>query len=186
MLTDMRAKIEIDGLSYDLIDLPAEAGDGLARMPYIHRILLENVLRTAGEDALRAKAAIAAWLKTGQSDVEIPFLPNRVLMHDTTCGPALVDIAGMRSALAEAGGDPALLNPVVPVDVSTDHSLAVDVFGTTGAAEHNMKREYERNAERYSWVRSRYRERPDDISSSAAKIPPTSTSFPRGAETGRS
>ena len=153
LLTGMRAKIEIDGLSYDLIDLPAEAGDDLARMPYIHRILLENILRTAGDDASRAKAGIIAWLKTGQSDVEIPFLPNRVLMHDTTCGPALVDIAGMRSALAEAGGEPALLNPVVPVDVSTDHSLAVDAFGTAGAAEHNMKREYERNAERYSFMK---------------------------------
>jgi aconitate hydratase len=149
----MRTKIDIDGVSYDLIDLPAVAGDDLARMPYIHRILLENILRTAADDAPRAKAAMIDWLQTGRSDVEIPFLPNRVLMHDTTCGPALVDIAGMRSALAEAGGDPALLNPVVPVDVSTDHSVAVDAFGTPTAVEHNMRREYERNAERYSFMK---------------------------------
>lgn len=149
----MRTTIEIDGVSYDLIDLPAAAGDDLARMPYIHRILLENILRTAGDDAPRAKAAMIEWLETGRSEFEIPFLPNRVLMHDTTCGPALVDIAGMRSALAEAGGDPALLNPVVPVDVSTDHSIAVDAFGTPTAIEHNMQREYERNAERYSFMK---------------------------------
>jgi aconitate hydratase len=149
----MPAKFEINGVTYAIIDLPHEAGEHLERMPYIHRILLENVLRTAGDDAPRAKAAMIEWLETGQSDVEIPFLPNRVLMHDTTCGPALVDIAGMRSALAEAGGDPALLNPVVPVDVSTDHSVAVDAFGTSAALARNMSREYERNAERYSFMK---------------------------------
>ncbi len=150
---NMRTKFEINGVSYDIIDLPAEAGDCLARMPYVHRILLENVLRTGEDDAARAKAAMIDWLETGGSEVEIPFLPNRVLMHDTTCGPALVDIAGMRSALAEAGGDPALLNPVVPVDVSTDHSVAVDVFATSSALTRNMEREYERNAERYSFMK---------------------------------
>ncbi|CUX40914.1 Aconitate hydratase [Agrobacterium deltaense Zutra 3/1] len=149
----MRTTFDINGVSHDIIDLPAEAGDCLVRMPYIHRILLENVLRTAGDDAFRAKDAMLGWLETGQSDVEIPFLPNRVLMHDTTCGPALVDIAGMRSALAEAGGDPALLNPVIPVDVSTDHSVAVDAFGTSAALARNMEREYERNAERYSFMK---------------------------------
>ncbi|WP_117193150.1 aconitate hydratase AcnA [Rhizobium terrae] len=149
----MRTKIGINGVTYDLIDLPAAVGADLTRMPYIHRILLENVLRTAGDDGHRAKAAMIDWLKTGRSDVEIPFLPNRVLMHDTTCGPALVDIAGMRSALAEAGGDPARLNPVVPVDVSTDHSVAVDAFGTPSAPKFNMRREYERNAERYSFMK---------------------------------
>lgn len=150
---NMRTKFEINGVSYDIIDLPAEAGDCLARMPYVHRILLENVLRTGEDDAARAKAAMIDWLETGGSEVEIPFLPNRVLMHDTTCGPALVDIAGMRSALAEVGGDPTLLNPVVPVDVSTDHSVAVDVFATSSAFTRNMEREYERNAERYSFMK---------------------------------
>ncbi|MDW9509090.1 aconitate hydratase AcnA [Sinorhizobium meliloti] len=148
----MPTAFEFEGTRYKVIDLVAEAGDRLYRMPYIHRILLENVLRTAG-DAQMAIQAFLEWVETGGSDVEIPFLPNRVLMHDTTCGPALVDIAGMRSALAEAGGDPALLNPVVPVDVSTDHSVAVDVFGTASARERNVRREYERNAERYSFMK---------------------------------
>ncbi|MGH0217860.1 aconitate hydratase AcnA [Sinorhizobium meliloti] len=148
----MPTAFEFEGTRYKVIDLVAEARDRLYRMPYIHRILLENVLRTA-EDAQMAIQAFLEWVETGGSDVEIPFLPNRVLMHDTTCGPALVDIAGMRSALAEAGGDPVLLNPVVPVDVSTDHSVAVDVFGTASARERNVRREYERNAERYSFMK---------------------------------
>ncbi|MDW9733619.1 aconitate hydratase AcnA [Sinorhizobium meliloti] len=148
----MPTAFEFEGTRYKVIDLVAEAGDRLYRMPYIHRILLENVLRTA-EDAQMAIQAFLEWVETGGSDVEIPVLPNRVLMHDTTCGPALVDIAGMRSALAEAGGDPVLLNPVVPVDVSTDHSVAVDVFGTASARERNVRREYERNAERYSFMK---------------------------------
>ncbi len=147
------AHLGVNGVNYTIVDLPAEAGEALTRLPYIHRILLENVLRTAEDDAARSKEAILAWLETGTSEREIPFLPNRVLMHDTTCGPALVDIAGMRSALAEAGGDPALLNPVVPVDVSTDHSVGVDFFGQRGSLEKNMAREFERNAERYRFMK---------------------------------
>ncbi|MDF2688398.1 MAG: aconitate hydratase 1, partial [Microvirga sp.] len=136
-----------------VVDLPGSAGDALLRLPHILRILLENVLRNAGEDAPRAKAAILNWLRTGRSEEEIPFLPGRVLMHDTTCGPALVDIAGMRASLAEAGHDPSLLNPVLPVDVSTDHSLGVDVFGTPDALQRNMEWEYGRNAERYRFMK---------------------------------
>ncbi|OHV79299.1 aconitate hydratase AcnA [Rhizobium sp. LCM 4573] len=145
--------LEEEGRVYQFIDLEKEADGKLNRMPFIHRILLENVLRRGDEDAEAAKAAILAWLDAGTSEAEIPFLPNRVLMHDTTCGPALVDIAGMRSALAEAGGDPSLLNPVVPVDVSTDHSVAVDVFGSSNALQLNMQREYGRNSERYRFMK---------------------------------
>jgi aconitate hydratase len=137
------------GNLYRIIDLPAAGRGQLERLPYIHRVLLENVLRAGGDEAESAHEAILGWLATGSSEKEIPFLPGRVLMHDTTCGPALVDIAGMRSALAEAGGDPERLNPVLRVDVSTDHSVAVDVFGTPDAFRRNMAREFERNAERY-------------------------------------
>lgn len=147
------ADLNVNGVGYTIVDLPEEAGEALGRLPYIHRILLENVLRTGGGDAAKAKAAILEWLTTGTSEAEIPFLPNRVLMHDTTCGPALVDIAAMRSALAEAGGDPARLNPVVPVDVSTDHSVGVDFFGQAGSLEQNMAREFQRNAERYRFMK---------------------------------
>ncbi|HEV7318704.1 MAG TPA: aconitate hydratase AcnA [Ensifer sp.] len=147
------ADLNVNGVAYTIVDLPKEAGQALWQLPYIHRVLLENVLRTGGGDAAKAKAAILDWLKTRTSEVEIPFLPNRVLMHDTTCGPALVDIAAMRSALAEAGVDPARLNPVVPVDVSTDHSVGVDFFGQAGSLEQNMAREFQRNAERYRFMK---------------------------------
>jgi len=135
-----------------IIDLPAAAGVDLSRMPHIHRLLLENVLRTSDAPEA-ARKALLDWLATGRSEAEIPFLPGRVLMHDTTCGPALVDIAAMRSALAEAGHDPALLNPVLPVDVSTDHSLAVDAYAIPGAMARNIENEYRRNAERYRFMK---------------------------------
>ena len=135
-----------------IIDLPASAGTDLVRLPHIHRLLLENVLRTS-EDPAGARAAILGWLKSGRSEAEIPFLPGRVLMHDTTCGPALVDIAAMRSALAEAGYEPTLLNPVLPVDVSTDHSLAVDAYALPGAMARNIENEYRRNGERYRFMK---------------------------------
>src|SRR6185369_14809178 len=147
------SELKVAGGEYRIVDLRAAAGADLGRLPHIHRILLENVLRTAGEDAPRAKKAILDWLATGQSDEEIPFSPGRVLMHDTTCGPALVDIAAMRSALSEAGGDPAWLNPVLRVDVSTDHSVAVDAFGVPDALARNMKSEFDRNAERYRFMK---------------------------------
>ena len=137
-----------------IIDLHAAAGDDLARMPWCHRVLLENVLRQPDVEIAQAgRDALIGWLETGRSEAEIPFAPTRILMHDTTCGPALVDIAAMRDALAEAGGDPNRLNPAVPVATSTDHSLAVDVSGTPDALERNMAREMERNSERYRFAK---------------------------------
>jgi aconitate hydratase len=131
-------------------DLRAFAGDKLARLPFLSRIVLENLLRRS--PAVAAEVG-PAWLAKGFSDAEVPFYPSRVLMHDTTCGPALVDLAAGRSALAAAGGDPRLLNPVLPVDVSTDHSLAVDAFGAPEARARNQARELERNAERYEFMK---------------------------------
>jgi aconitate hydratase len=135
--------------SYRIVDLPAAAGGSLEQLPYVLRVLLENVARCGGADASHAIQAIRDWVATGRSEADIPFQPVRVLMHDTTCGPALVDIAAMRSALAEAGGDPRRLSPVLPIDISTDHSIAVDAFGAPDALTHNMRREMQRNAERY-------------------------------------
>ncbi|MDB5737510.1 MAG: aconitate hydratase domain protein [Sphingomonas bacterium] len=134
-----------NGKTYRIVDLRRLE---LSRLPWVHRILIENLIRH-GEDT----APLADWIANGRSDAEIAFWPGRVMMHDTTCGPALVDIAAARSALAEAGGDPATLNPVLPVDVSTDHSLAVDVYGTPDAAARNMAREMERNGERYRFMK---------------------------------
>lgn len=128
-------------------------GNKIAQLPVVLRHLLENVLRctTANEQATSIEA-IFDWLNTGNSDAEIPFLPGRLLMHDTTSTPALVDIAGMRDALAEAGVDPEILNPVVPVDVSVDHSLAVEAFARPDATETNARFEIHRNQERFRFM----------------------------------
>ena len=132
-----------------IVDLLAATEGRLRHMPVLHRILLENVVRRGAEDGDHARRALIGWLDTRAGTAEIPFLPGRILMHDTTCGPALVDIAAMRAVIAEAGGDPCRLRPLLPIDVSTDHSVAVDVFGVSDAAHHNMTREMDRNAERY-------------------------------------
>jgi aconitate hydratase len=131
-----------------LADLAGFAGEPLDRLPWVLRILLENALRHDSGDLASARA-ILAWLKTGTSSAEIPFYPGRLLMHDTTCVPALVDIAALRSELAEGGHDPARLNPQLPIDVSVDHSIAVDYFGTPNALQLNMTQEIRRNEERY-------------------------------------
>jgi len=142
------------GRSFRTADLPGFAGEGLERMPWVHRLLLENVLRCApGEEGAAAARALLDWLDAGTSEVEIPFQPGRVLMHDTTSTPALVDIAGLRDTLAEAGVDPSVLRPQLPVDVSVDHSLAVEAFAQPGAIPINMEHEIRRNAERYRFLR---------------------------------
>jgi aconitate hydratase len=150
---DSIAQLRCGGRLFRIVDLRAAAGDALERLPYVLRILLENAVRCGGTETPRAVEAILGWLAEGRSEAEIPFQPTRVLMHDTTCGPALVDIAGMRCALAERGADPRRLNPVLPVDISTDHSVAVDEFATPNALEHNMRRELARNAERYRFMK---------------------------------
>ena len=148
----MRSKYCVErlvaGEQRQLADLTAFAGEALNRLPWVLRILLENALRHDRGDPTIARS-ILGWLETGTSSAEIPFYPGRLLMHDTTCVPALVDIAAMRSELSEAGHDPARLNPTLPIDVSVDHSIAVDEFGTPNALQHNMTLEIHRNQERY-------------------------------------
>jgi aconitate hydratase len=140
--------------SWRHVDLPGRYGAQLLALPVVLRILLENVLRTGEPDERDTQArAIIAWLDRGTSEAEIAFQPNRVLMHDTTSTPALVDIAAMRDALAEAGGDPAVLNPVLPVDSSVDHSLAVEYYGEPDASTKNLRLELRRNDERYRFLR---------------------------------
>lgn len=131
--------------------LPEVAGDALSRMPWTHRILLENLVRHAAAHA-DAHQALERWL-AGADDFELPFRPARMMMHDTTCVPALVDLAALRSVLAGRGEDPRRINPVLRVDVSTDHSLAVDAFGHAGAMRINMAAELRRNAERYGFMK---------------------------------
>ena len=146
--------LTIGGHSYKIIDLPAMFGERLLKLPVVLRILLENTIRnTSGDERDQAVQALFDWLALGDSEAEIAFLPGRVLMHDTTATPALVDIAAMRDALAEAGADPAMLNPVLPVDVSVDHSLAVEAYARADAVGVNLAREMERNGERYRFLR---------------------------------
>ena len=146
--------LELDGSTYRFVDLPAMFGDVLPRLPVVLRLLLENAVRNLdGAERQAAVAGVLGWLARGTSEDEIAFQPSRVLMHDTTSTPALVDIAAMRDALAEAGADPAALNPMLRVDVSVDHSLAVEKTRQADAATRNLDIEMRRNAERYRFLR---------------------------------
>ena len=141
-------------MAYTHIDSAATVGTDYHRLPVVLRLLLENALRNMqGVERDEAVAALMAWVAHGTSEAEIAFQPGRVLMHDTTSTPALVDIAAMRDALDEAGVDPRVLNPVLPVDVSVDHSLAVQAYAQPDAATQNLALELRRNAERYRFLR---------------------------------
>jgi aconitate hydratase len=133
------------------IDLPGAAGSTLALLPWCLRVLLENVLRQPDHEV--GVEVFRAWTRTGSSSAEITFAPRRILMHDTTCVPALTDIAAMRDTIAESDGDPARLRPTIPIATSVDHSIAVDRAGTPDALAHNLAREIERNAERYRFMK---------------------------------
>ncbi len=148
------APFQHDGQTYQWVDLPALFGARLKQLPMVLRLLLENVVRHGQGAERRASVdALLAWLDTGHSETEIAFQPGRVLMHDTTSTPALVDIAAMRDALAEAGVDPMVLNPRLPVEVSVDHSLAVEAFARPNAPALNLSLEMRRNRERYQFLR---------------------------------
>ena len=137
-----------------MVDLPAAGMGRLSDLPWSLRLLLENVLRTAPlADLDREARALIDWSRRGTSDEEVSFRPGRVLMHDTTCVPALVDIAAMRDVVAELGGDPAQLKPLVQVDAVIDHSVAVDHFGSPDARARNLSTEIARNAERYRFMK---------------------------------
>ena len=127
----------------------------LARLPFSIRILLENMLRNVnGETVFEEDVlTVAAWDPVSPPAKEFPFMPGRVLMQDFTGVPAVVDLAAMRSAMARAGGNPRRINPVVPVDLVIDHSVQVDYFATPEAFGRNVDREFERNRERYIFLR---------------------------------
>jgi aconitate hydratase len=137
-----------------VIDLFAIFGPQTLELPWVLRILLENALRAASHDARsNIVRKFQRWLDDRTSDEEIEFRPVRVLMHDTTCVPALVDIAAMRDAVFEAGFNPDSLSPKLQVDVSVDHSVAVDIQGSASAKLANMSREIQRNEERYKLLK---------------------------------
>ncbi len=144
--------ITIDAQALQVTDLPQILGARLARLPHVLRLLSENHLRTTGEVA-PLLAALDSWLEGRGDGFEFLFRPNRLLMHDTTCTPALADIAALRDVLAEAGCDPSVLTPDLPVEVSVDHSIAVDVYAQPDALARNTRTEIARNAERYSFMK---------------------------------
>ena len=147
-------QLDHEGRALTLIDLPQTFGAAYTELPVVLRLLLENVLRhMQGAERAQAVQSLLAWRHRTTSEAEIAFQPGRVLMHDTTSTPALVDIAAMRDALAEAGVDPRLLNPQLRVDVSVDHSLAVESFACVQAPQENLAHEIRRNAERYRFLR---------------------------------
>ncbi|MDR3512656.1 MAG: aconitate hydratase AcnA [Caulobacteraceae bacterium] len=154
-----RRELTVGDKTYSYYSLPAaeEAGlSGVSRLPVSMKVLLENLLRnedgaSVGPDDLKA---IAAWLQNkGSVEHEISFRPARVLMQDFTGVPAVVDLAAMRDAMTKLGADPERINPLNPVDLVIDHSVMVDYFGTAKAFGENVDREYQRNLERYRFLR---------------------------------
>ncbi len=153
-----RRQLKVAGKTYDYFSLAALAETGLgdiARLPFSLKVLLENLLRhedgrTVSSDDV---ANLAEWAKTGSSDREIAYRPARVLMQDFTGVPAVVDLAAMRDAMVGLGGDPEKINPLSPVDLVIDHSVMVDSFGTASAFQNNVDLEFERNGERYEFLR---------------------------------
>ena len=148
--------ISLGGTEYGIWRLDALPGRfDLSRLPYAHKILLENLLRcedgvSVGVDDIEA---LAGWDPQAEPRREIAFRPSRVLLQDFTGVPAVVDLAAMRDAVARMGGDPEIINPLQPVELVIDHSVQVDAFGSAGAIEHNATLEAQRNRERYTFLR---------------------------------
>jgi aconitate hydratase len=148
--------LDVGGRAYEIfrLDALAERFD-VASLPFSLKVLLENLLRTEGNGSVGPGdiEALAGWDAAAQPSREIAFTPARVLMQDFTGVPAVVDLAAMRDAMAEMGGDPAKINPLAPAELVIDHSVQVDAFGTRDAFRINAEREFERNRERYAFLR---------------------------------
>src|SRR3954454_1714158 len=151
-----KATLDVSGREYEVFRLDAlQEKFDVARLPYSLKVLLENALRLEDGDSVTSDdvETIASWDATADPSEEIPYQPARVLMQDFTGVPAIVDLAAMRDAMDELGSDPAKINPLVPVDLVIDHSVQVDAFGNARAFEVNAEREFERNGERYAFLR---------------------------------
>jgi len=152
-----RSSLKVGSKEYEIYRLDALDKQGVStkHLPYSLRILLENLLRT--EDGRNVTPqeirALAAWNSKSKPDKEIAFTPSRVLLQDFTGVPAVVDLAAMRDAMKTLGGDPALINPLQPAELVIDHSVQVDEFGTTSAFDMNALLEFQRNKERYGFLR---------------------------------
>ena len=151
-----KSTLSVSGRDYEVFRLDSlQEKFDVARLPYSLKVLLENALRLEDGDSVTAAdvETIASWDAAATPSDEIPFQPARVLMQDFTGVPAIVDLAAMRDAIDELGSDPAKINPLVPVDLVIDHSVQVDAFGNARAFDINADRDYERNRERYAFLR---------------------------------
>ena len=148
-----RGSLEVGGTTYEIFRLSAV--EGSQRLPFSLKVLLENLLRT--EDGLTTTKdsiqALAQWDPTAEPDTEIQYVPGRVVMQDFTGVPCIVDLATMREAVTELGGDATSVNPLAPAELVIDHSVVADLFGTPDAFERNVELEYQRNEERYKFLR---------------------------------
>lgn len=143
-------RIVVGGRVYGYVALDRLLGaDELAATPYSIRVLVENVARRAPESL----PALLARLRGGEMNCEVPLHPNRIMLHDTTCLPALADFAGMRDRVAELGGDPGVLQPAIPVDLTVDHSVIAEHYGRPDAVAVNLAVDFRRNRERYRFIR---------------------------------
>ena len=150
--------LQANGKTYHYFDINAVADKGwgdLSKLPFSLKVLLENLLRFEDGDSVTGAdiEAVMRWLEQKRSDKEINYRPARVLMQDFTGVPGVVDLAAMRDAIKKAGGDPGRINPLTPVDLVIDHSVMVDKFGNPQAFEENVEIEYQRNRERYQFLR---------------------------------
>ena len=150
--------LKVGSKTYAYYSLPTAEKNGLkgiSRLPFSLKVLLENLLRNEDGRTVTKEdiQAFAQWLKAKTSEREIPFRPARVLMQDFTGVPAVVDLAAMRDAMDDLGGDPKKINPLVPVDLVIDHSVAVNFFGTNDAFKKNVADEYQQNQERYRFLK---------------------------------
>ena len=148
-----KGQLEVGDSTYEIYRL--DAVEGSSRLPYSLKILLENLLRT--EDGANITAdhirALAGWDPQAEPDTEIQFTPSRVVLQDFTGVPGVVDLATMREAVVELGGDAAKINPLAPAELVIDHSVIADLFGAPDSFERNVELEYERNVERYQFLR---------------------------------
>src|SRR3954468_12201495 len=152
-----KSTLDVDGKSYEIFRLGAVEGEGLdvASLPYSLKVLLENLLRTEDGSNITAEdiKALAGWDADAEPSKEIQFTPARVIMQDFTGVPCVVDLATMREAMSDLGGDPTRINPLAPAEMVIDHSVIADVFGTSAAFQRNVDIEYGRNKERYQFLR---------------------------------
>ncbi|MFW5933697.1 MAG: aconitase family protein, partial [Actinomycetota bacterium] len=148
-----RADLTVGDRSYEIYRLDAVPGS--ERLPFSLKVLLENLLRNEDGEAVTADdvRALAQWEPTAAPSDEIAYTPARVVLQDFTGVPAVVDLAAMREAMTDLGGDPSRINPLVPSELVIDHSVVADVFGTADSLQRNIELEFERNRERYQFLR---------------------------------